>query len=284
MTGLALSLVLAAAIAHASWNLFAKRVSGGAAFLWLFCLLSVLVYAPLALSVWLWQHPAIDLFDLAFILGSGLIHVGYFLLLQQGYRVGDLSLVYPLARGTGPMLSTVAAIALFAERPSKIALGGTFLIAIGIVLLTIKPGTSQNRLRSIGFALLTGLCIAAYTLWDKYAVSQLQIPPLLYDWCCNLSRLLLMTPIALTQWSTVQRHWQLDRRAAWTIAILSPLSYILVLTALTFSPVSTIAPAREISIAIGAVMGTRFLAEGDAGRRIFAAGLMVLGVMGLAIG
>lgn len=286
MTSLALSLVLAAAFIHASWNFLAKRVSGGVTFVWLFGVLSSLLYAPLAIATLVKQQPYLGWGQLSFMVGSGVIHAVYFLLLQQGYRVGDLSLVYPLARGTGPMLSTVAAIALFSERPTPIAIGGTVLIAGGIFLFTSQATKSgeANRMQSISYALLTGACIATYTLWDKYAVSQLAVPPLLQDWASNLARAALLTPFALPRLDEVKQLWQTHRQEVVGVAVLSPLSYILVLTALTFSPVSYIAPAREISIVIGALMGTQLLAEGNAKGRLIAASLMVLGVIALAIG
>ncbi|ARV61488.1 EamA family transporter [Nostocales cyanobacterium HT-58-2] len=286
MTVLALVLVLGAAFVHASWNLLAKRVAGGVAFVWFFGILSTLIYTPLALAILVWQQPEIRVAQTAFMIGSGVIHTGYFLLLQQGYRVGDLSLIYPLARGTGPMLSTFAAIAFLGERPTLIALGGVLLIAAGIILFTAKaPEAGQtNRVQSITYALLTGSCIAAYTLWDKYAVSQLLVPPLLLDWSSNLCRATFLTPVMPQKWGELRRHWQIHRLEVIGVACLCPLSYILVLTALTFSPVSYVAPAREISIVIGAVMGTQLLAEKNAARRLFASTLMVLGVVALAFG
>ncbi|MBD2001101.1 EamA family transporter [Leptolyngbya sp. FACHB-541] len=290
MTSLALSLVVAAAFIHASWNFLAKRVSGGVTFVWLFGVLSTLLYAPLAIAILVKQHPHLGWEQLSFMVGSGAIHAVYFLLLQQGYRVGDLSLVYPLARGTGPMLSTVGAIVLFGEHPTPIAIGGTVLIAGGIFLFTSQvtnkatQSGGANLMQAISYALLTGACIATYTLWDKYAVSQLAVPPLLQDWASNLTRAALVTPFTLSRLGEVKQLWQTYRREVVGVAVLSPLSYILVLTALTFSPVSYIAPAREISIVIGALMGTQLLAEGNAKGRLIAASLMVLGVIALAIG
>jgi drug/metabolite transporter (DMT)-like permease len=160
------------------------------------------------------------------------------------------------------------------------------LIAAGILLFSVKaPQAGQtHRIQSITYALLTGTCIAAYTLWDKYAVSQLLVPPLLLDWFSNLCRAALLTPLMLQKWGEFRRHWQIHRLEAIGVACLCPLSYILVLTALTFSPVSYVAPAREISIVIGAAMGTQLLAEKNAARRLFASSLTVLGVVALAFG
>src|SRR5437762_4627136 len=115
VTEFALVLVLLSAVAHAGWNFIAKRASGPPAFNWIFDALSVVVCLPLAiLQVWL-QPSAVGPVELLFVVGSGVLHLAYFLLLGQGYRVGDLSLVYPLARGLGPMLSTLAAVTLLGE-------------------------------------------------------------------------------------------------------------------------------------------------------------------------
>lgn len=286
MTSFALALILAAAVIHAGWNLLAKRAGGGVAFVWLFATLSTLVYAPFAIAIVIFQRPHIGATELLFIIGSATIHIGYFLLLQRGYRTGDLSLVYPLARGTGPMLSTLTAIVFLGERPTAIALTGAILIAVGVFLFTGNPRQLGNTgaVQAVTYALLTGVLIPSYTIWDKYAVSALLIPPVLYDWSCNLCRAGLLTPIALLKWSEVCREWNTHRPEALGVALLSPLSYILVLIALVFSPVSYIAPAREISILIGAVMGARLLAEGDTLRRLLAASVMVLGVVALAVG
>jgi len=102
----ALALVLASAVVHATWNLIAKRVQGGVAFLWLFDAVSVVAYAPAVVVLIAWQRPQITLVGLGFMAGGGVLHLAYFLLLTQGYRAGDLSLVYPLARGSGPLLAT----------------------------------------------------------------------------------------------------------------------------------------------------------------------------------
>ncbi|MGH3663904.1 MAG: EamA family transporter, partial [Micromonosporaceae bacterium] len=118
MSLVALALVLSAAVSHATWNLAAKRASdGGLAFVWLAALLATVMYAPVVLVA---AH-SLSLAAVGVIMLSGLVHLGYFLLLQRGYRLADLSVVYPLARGTGPLLSVTAAIVILGERPSAIA-------------------------------------------------------------------------------------------------------------------------------------------------------------------
>jgi drug/metabolite transporter (DMT)-like permease len=287
VTLFALALVLAAAFVHASWNLLAKRAGdGGPAFVWLFNSLSLLIYAPLAVAVVVFQRPQVGPVELVFMLGSGVLHLGYFLLLQRGYGVGDLSLVYPLARGTGPLIATAAAIAFFGERPTLLALSGVILITAGVFLLTWQPGIIKGSGLNLGVAygLLTGASIAAYTLWDKHAVSALLIPPLLQNWSATLVSVALLTPLAVRRRAKVTAVWREYRPEVLGVALLTPLSYILVLTALISAPVSYVAPAREVSILIGTAMGASLLAEGDAKRRLFAAGAVVLGVVALALG
>lgn len=286
MTLFALGLVLAAAVFHATWNLLAKRVGdGGAVFVWLFGVCSVLIYAPLAVAVVFLIQPHLGPVQLLFMFGSGVLHLGYFVLLQRGYAVGDLSLVYPLARGTGPLLATAAAIVLFGERPSLVALFGIALITAGVFVLTSESGSLRKGLGAgVVYGLLTGVFIAAYTIWDKQAVSALLIPPLLQSWATTVVTTLILTPLAMGRRKEAVALWRDYRPEVLGVAILSPLSYILVLTALVFTPVSYVAPAREISILIGAAMGARLLSEGDSTRRLIAAAAMVVGVVTLALG
>ena len=286
MTLFALVLVLVAAVFHATWNLLAKRVGdGGAVFVWLFGFCSVVIYAPLAVVVVLVVGPKMGPVQYIFMFGSGVLHLGYFVLLQRGYAVGDLSLVYPLARGTGPLLATAAAIVLFGERPSALAFVGIALITTGVFVLTSESGSISSGLGAgVVYGLLTGVFIAGYTIWDKQAVSALMIPPLLQSWATILVTTLVLTPTALTRRKKIRALWRAHKPEVFGVAILSPLSYILVLTALVFTPVSYVAPAREISILIGAAMGARLLSEGDSTRRLIAAGAMVVGIIALALG
>ncbi len=286
MTSLAFTLVLAAALAHAGWNLLAKRAQGATGFNFLFTLFSVVLYLPLGVGVMVFQRPRLGPSQFGFMAGSVLFQTLYFFLLFRGYRSGDLSLVYPLARSTGPLLAVVAAIVFFNERPSALALGGAALILIGVFLMAGGPSkiARSGSGRAVFFALLTGAVIASYTLWDKQAVSALTIPPILLCYAQSLGRLILLTPYAWRRSGEVRAEWVTHRRSALAVAVLEPLAYILVLTALSFSPVSYVAPAREVSILIGAVLGTRFLAEGEVKRRLPAAAAMVVGVAAMALG
>jgi drug/metabolite transporter (DMT)-like permease len=289
MTILALALVLASALIHATWNLLAKRAGsagGGAGFVWLANALAVLCYAPPAAAIALFQRPRLGLGEGLVIAGSAALQLGYFLLLQRAYRAGDLSLVYPLARGSGPVLATGGAVLLLGERPTVVALAGALLIAAGVVMLIGDPRRLRHTAAApaAAAALLTGAFIAGYTLWDRYAVAVLLIPPLLMHWATLAGMTVLLAPLALRRWKVVRAAWDVHGRAALLVGLLSPLSYIMVLTALSFTPVSYVAPAREIGILIGTLMGARLLDEGEAKRRLAAAAAMVLGVIALALG
>jgi drug/metabolite transporter (DMT)-like permease len=286
MTALALALVLAAAFIHASWNYLLKRSGGGTVFVWLFATLSALFYAPLAALIIWWQQPDFGWVHYGLMFASAALHTAYYLLLDRGYRSGDLSVVYPLARGTGPLITIVCAVLLLQEHPTPVAVAGALLIGGGAIALTGDPRKLRQSgdLHAVGFALLTGCMIASYTLVDKVAVAAWLIPPLVQDWAANLGRVLLMTPLALRLRSEIGSTWRRAKKEIVAVALLCPLSYILVLTAMVFTPVSYVAPAREVSILVAAFMGTRLLAERDAARRLAAAAAMVGGIVCLALG
>src|SRR5258706_1213308 len=144
MTIAALILILAAAVIHATWNLLNKQASGHATFTWLVALLSAIFYAPVTITIIeIWQLK-IGFVEVGMMAGSAVLHTVYFVLLNQGYRIGDLSLVYPVARGTGPLLATVAAILFLGERPSLIAVVGALLIIGGGIIFS---RTLIHRLR-----------------------------------------------------------------------------------------------------------------------------------------
>ena len=286
MTGFALLILLCAAFFHAFWNFIAKKACGGTVFVWLFNMVATIIYIPVVIGViWISKAP-LQWEYIIFMLGSAILHLGYFILLNRGYDTGDLSLVYPLARGTGPLLATLAAIAFLGERPSWIALMGTLFIAVGVFLLLGNPAKVAKIKTSpaVLFAIFTGAFIASYTLWDKYAVSSIAIPPVLMYWGTTVGQAVLMVPYALKNREEVIKQWRTKRLAIFGVAILCPLSYILVLTAMSFTPVSYVAPAREVSILIGAIMGARFLGEGNTKLRIGAAVIILCGITSLALG
>ena len=299
MSATALVLILVAAIAHATWNLFSKQASAGGAssFVWLMSLTATGLYAPVVAVSVLLSPPHLTLLDWVFMAGTGLLQVGYFLFLQTGYRLGDLSLVYPLGRGSGALLAALAGIALLGERPGPAGIAGIVLVVLGVLVLG-APGrggdspaparpeapASPRLSRAIVFALVTGTFIASYTLWDKYAVSTLKVPPLIQGYASLPVMALVLAPSALRQRDRTMRVWRGYRRQVAGAAVLSPLAYILVLIAMSFTAVSAVAPAREVSVLVGVLLGRRLLGEGSLGRRLTAAAAIAAGIICIAAG
>lgn len=286
VTTLAILLVIASSIIHALWNTVTKRIeSNTTIFVWLTSCLEIATLGPLAFVIFARDGTAIGWAGVAFMIVSAILHVVYFLLLTGGYRVGDLSIVYPLARGVGPLFITAGAILFLGETPSPLALFATALIVLGVLALTGDPrllGESAAR-PGIVYGLLTALSVAAYSLWDAAAVTRALVPPLVYLWGVGVVRTVLLLPYVVFHRPEVREAWDRDRWKALIVALLSPGGYLLILIALTLSPVSYVAPMRSISILFGVVIGVQVLDEADPQRRILGAATMVFGVILLGL-
>ena len=198
MHPLAVAAVLLAALTHATWNLAAKRASGSRHFVWLYSLGSVVLYAPAVLWVVIYERPHFEQAHWLALLMTGVLHMGYSLLLQAGYRVSDLSLVYPLARGTGPLLSFIAATFFLNEPASAFSVLGVLLIVSGILMVSGLASEPHKAPRAgIALGMLTGVFIAGYTINDGWAVKVLLISPFVIDFTGNLLRLAVLAPMAL---------------------------------------------------------------------------------------
>ncbi len=285
MSLLGLALVLTAAFCHATWNYFVKRINGGPELVWLFSALSCVLYLPLAVLVLVVESPEFGPMQVLFMVGTAVLHLGYFLLLQQGYRVGDLSVVYPTARATGPLLSTAFAVAVLGEHLSAQTAAGGLTIVAGVLFLGggLRRGARQVS-ASLAYGLAVGAFIGSYTVWDAYAVTTLKVPPLILDYASILGRGLMMTPYAWRRRAAVAGYWRDHRGAVFWVALFSPLAYILVLYALTFTPVVYVAPAREVSVLLTVLMGTLLLGEGRLGPRLGWAGVILAGMVLLVSG
>jgi drug/metabolite transporter (DMT)-like permease len=283
VTPLALALVLVAAFGHAGWNALSKRAPGGAAFVWSQTLVGVICLLPFALAGLVLDDGAhVSLPILFMAIASGCTHTVYFVLLQRAYATGDLSLVYPLARGTGPIFATAGAIALLGERPGPLALAGTAAIATGVVLLLATRGIARGP--ALVYAVLTGLLIGIYTIWDGHAVRASHAEPVVYLLFTMSTIVVALAPVALRQSTTVRLLFRDYRGIVAAVGVLAPLSYGLVLFATRLAGVAYVAPAREVSILIGTVIGTRYFAERGGWQRIAGAVAIVAGVIALALG
>ena len=279
MSALALTLVLTAAFCHAGWNFALKKAHGdGLSFFALLGVFEILVWAgPVMLLL-----PSLDRFNpnwLIAMLGSAIVHVAYFWLLLRAYKTADLSLAYPLARATGPLLSVLAAVFILSEAPTPQGLAGAFMIIAGSIWigLTGSKATAMGpaQLKGIGFALLCGLMIAIYTVWDQQSVTAVGVPIMLFYWGSIVMRVLLTAPSLWIHRRQIHQWVRTDLRVYLVVAVLSPMAYMLVLWAMTIAPLSLVAPAREISILLGVIAGAKLLREGQMLARLGAAALML---------
>jgi drug/metabolite transporter (DMT)-like permease len=291
MSPLALALILIAAVAHASWNLFSKQAAetGAVFFIWLLAVTACCLYAPAVAVIVLAGHPHLATMNWVFLVGTGMLEAGYFLFLQFGYRRGDLSLVYPVGRGTGALLAALAGIVLLGERPGPVTVAGIACIIAGIIAIGLparSAGSGGDRPPvgvAVTLAACTGVFIATYTVWDKYAVSNLRTPPLLQGYAAFPFMAIAFAPLVLRDRARIGQVWREYRRQVVAAAALAPLAYILVLVALSFSAVSSVAPAREVSILFGVLLGRRLLGEGGMARKLTAAVAIVAGIVAVAV-
>jgi drug/metabolite transporter (DMT)-like permease len=291
----ALALVLTAALLHALWNIAAKRAGGDVRFAFLSAVLVCVLWLPLAawfalreLHTWGWGHWLV-------VAASAVVHTVYFLTLLKGYRKADLTVVYPVARGSAPLVTVFCAVVLLGETLSVFGLlgvltvcGGVFLIAGGPRLLGAFGGAqgdvqAQARTRAgVAWGAATGILIAGYSVIDAYAVKVLLVGPILLDYVGNLLRLPILAPMVWRHPEGMGPVWRRFWKPALVVAVFGPLGYVLVLYALTFAPLSHVAPARELSTLLAALLGGKLLGEGDRALRILGAACIALGIGALA--
>jgi drug/metabolite transporter (DMT)-like permease len=285
-------MVLLAGLIHASWNIAAKKAGGDARFAFFTSVFLMLIWAPVGiyfgkdvLGTWGWH-------EWGFMLASALLHVLYFVVLLRGYKKADLTVVYPIARGSGPLLSSGVAIFLLHEKLSLTGLAGiagvvcgVFLIAGGPKLLQAShdPVARKKLHKGMVYGLLTGMFIASYTVVDGYAVKVMLISPILIDYYGNLFRVPMLLPVALRDWATTRELWRAQWKYALIVGAISPISYVLVLYAMQIAPLSHVAPAREVSMLFAALIGGHLLGESDRLMRLCGAALIAIGVIALAL-
>lgn len=292
MSALAVFLVLTAAVLHATWNLAAKRAGSGLPFVFAVGIVMTALYLPILAGMVWWQGGLqVDATGWAVIGVSTVLKTGYALFLQRAYRSGDFSFVYPLVRGSAPLIATAGAVLFLGERPTPLGLAGGLTIVVSIFFLSHGerlwqrpvPGATTALGGTLRNALIAGTFIATYTVWDRNAVAFHQINPVFFDGCTNVGLTLLLAPFAWQRRDAVRTIWRDHQREVWIMATVSPFAYVLVLTALSFTPVSYVAPAREFSILIGVYLGARAFRETHTPRRLVCAAGMIAGLTALAL-
>ena len=289
MTLLALGLILVAAVAHVTWNLLLKETENKELFAWWFSLAAGIVLAPLGIFLFL-SYP-IETPGYWFIPGAMVLQCCYLVLLGRAYARGDISLVYPIARGTGPMLVPVLAVLTLGDSIAVPAVAGIVLVVVGIYTVSwwgnfreiVRNPLSFFRNSGALYALLTGCTITIYSLWDSRAVQY--VSPFLYMYLLVVGVGVLLAPYIFRTypaglvWRTWTQHW-------WAIlvaGIMSYMAYACVLTAFTLSPVGYVVPAREVSIVVTVIAGVVILKEPFGRGRLIGSCLIVLGLFLIAL-
>ncbi len=286
-------LIVLAGLIHAGWNIVAKKAGGDARFAFFTAVWMMLVWAPLGLWLGRTEVPQWTATAWGLVAASGVLHVVYYVVLLRGYREADLTVVYPMARGTGPLLSSLVAIGWLGERISALGALGIVGVVLGVFLIAGGPGllraahdpAARARVhKGLLYGVTTGVFIAAYTVVDGYAVKVLLLSPILVDYMGNFFRVALLAPNALRDRAATLRLWRTQWRHALVVATISPVAYVLVLYAMREAPLSHVAPAREVSMLFAALLGGHLLGEGDRLARLLGAGCIAGGVIALALG
>ena len=275
------AIVLVAALAHASWNALAKGDDDRLVTIGAFNAVRFLICIPLVLALPL-PPPA----SWPYLVVSAILHVGYYAFLIAAYRYGDLSKVYPLARGLSPLVVAVGAFVIAGERLGPVALAGVAVACTGIASLSFGDagGHDRDHRRGVISAVVTALFIAAYTVTDALGarlsgdalayiawLSILDGPPLLIV-------ALILRRAALTR-HLADRAWKCVAGGALQLA-----AYGLVVWALALAPMAAVSALRETSVLFAAIMGVKILGEPLGTRRIAAAALVAAGVVMIELG
>lgn len=278
MSAFALAIVLLAAFLHASWNALVKSATDRAV-----TLAAVATMHAVSGLVMLSLSPFPPLESWLYIGISTAIHYAYYILLFQAYRVGDLSLVYPIARGLAPSIVAVSAFVLLGENLGVIGWAGLAAVSFGIGLLALGRGASHASGTAVGVAITLGLSIAAYSVADGIGVRLAPNPLSYIGWL-----FLLEFPVPL--WIALSRIRNHGTFSGWIFAIglvgglFSVVAYALVLYAKTMAPLGAVSAIRESSVIIASLIGLFLFGERPWKVRILAAIVVGSGVAALAYG
>ncbi|AWB93061.1 EamA family transporter [Aeromicrobium chenweiae] len=285
MTTTALALVLSAAVAHAAWNIVAHGVSHvGLPFLWWGALSSTVVWIGLVPVTGGTGGGWLHLLVAAAV--SGVLHTFYMVVLQRGYARGQVSTVYATARATGPVVTCLLAVLLFQERPGVLAVVGVLVVIGGVAIIALVDANQSVgallRDPAILYGLLTGLSIAAYSLWDAHAVQEWKVSPVAFMVGCTAAELVLYAPALRGRGEQLRAAGRQHVGRIVAFGVLSPLAYILVLLAVQRAPLSLVAPLREISVVLVSLYGVAVLREARPVAKVVASVVVVAGIALLA--
>jgi drug/metabolite transporter (DMT)-like permease len=282
MTLPALALVLVAAMLHTGWNLLLKRASDRLLVSWWAMLIGGLLFVPLLLRAWplpdaVWPYA----------IASAVVEVAYFVALRAAYRVGDFSLVYPVARGAAPALLALWSVLFLRESLSGVGLIGLGLLIGGLAVV----GLGQLRNRRVGgpvswgaiaLALTVATMISIYSAIDAAAVRIADAPA--YTVLVFGLGGILAAPFVVARYGPQRTFgiWRNEWRTLLLIGALMLVTYVFVLMAYSQATVSYVGAIREVSIVLAALVGWRWLGEGLGRARLAGAALTFAGVLVIA--
>ncbi len=282
-------LVLFSASLHVAQHVALKSARDRAAFLWWMWLWASLIFLPAPIFFW----QSVSALAWAILIASAIFEALYYTAISRAYKSGDLSVVYPLARGTAPLFILLWSTLFLRERPTLGGLGGVALIIAGLCVINLpwlpRLDAWRELRRSLGqsgarWALLAGLCISCYTTIDKVGVSL--IAPLLYTYLVMAMTLVWLTPVALRAvgWRGLMAEWRSSRRNSAIAGFTAMAAYAIAIYVMqTGAPVSYVGAMREISVVFGAIAGVVFLKEQGTAPRVFGSSLIAAGVVAIAL-
>jgi drug/metabolite transporter (DMT)-like permease len=283
---LSLLLLLGSACLHVLQHLALKRARDRTAFVWWMWLWAAVLFSPVLLLCGAAVPPLVW----GLMAVSAAFEALYYLAIARAYRLGDLSVVYPLARGTAPLLLFGWAALLLRERPSAGGLAGIGLIAAGLCLINLpRPGAWRDCLRGLRgpaarWALSAGLCVSLYSLLDKVAVRL--IDALLYTYLAMALTLVWLTPAVLAAVGLrgLRAEWRASRWHSAVAGAAALAAYAIVLGVMRSGvPAGYVGSAREVSVVIGAAAGAVFLGERVSSMRAVGSSLVTGGVAAIAL-
>ena len=266
--------VLAAALMHAGWNAIVKVGLDRFSSMLLIALVStglalVLIpaFPPPAAAAWPW------------VVGSGLLHTGYKLFLVRAYTHGDLGQVYPIARGTAPLIVTVVGVFVLGETIEPVSAGGIALVGLGVVAMSLRGGTVEADRAAILWALGTAGFTASYTLADAVGGRLAGTASGFVMWMFVVDGIAMASFAALTRGRTAFRALRPEWRSGVAAGILSVGSYWVAVWAFTRAPVGLVAALRETSVLWAMLIGVLLLGERGAKWRWLAAAMIAIGMV-----
>jgi len=286
MPFLALLIVLIAAILHAFSNFLFKGGRDSSAFLWWSVTIGAAWYGAFVATQ---SSFAMPLETWVVFVPSALAEIAYARLITYGYADGDLSQVYPIARGAPLLLIAVLGALFLGERLPALGYGGIALLIGGIYLASLPSLSDWSKpLRALKhrptqIALLAALCVTAYTLLDKIGVWYAQ--PMVYNWWVYASIAVGYMPFVLsrTNRASTAREFRMNWRRILIASFATVGSYLAALIGLSMTAASYVASVRATSVVMGALLGWLFLKEQLGALRVFAAALMVVGLVLIAV-